>query len=341
MKPGEPTAFETLLGRVRRRILWKNRIERLLRCLAVACAAAVLAAAWGLWLQRPSLAVSGALMGLGLLAGAAWGGTVKVSMPSAATWADARLDLKDLLATAWTIHASPTATEAWGRSILALAESRSRQIDAKSILPAIGSAQSWSAVALGAALALSLGMIRETIAGGPIFKSDWILDATTSPAPSVPDVAETETTRSRPAGDTALNEESNRDAGATEPENQARAAAGDPGTDGHASGSQSGVAAGVSRTAVRIAAPSVTASDTANSPSVPNGVVAGGGDSSFHGTGEATRPGMAGQQNLAAAVAPWQTAAWPAAQASALQSIQQNQIDPAYQTLVRDYFQRR
>jgi hypothetical protein len=70
------------------------------------------------------------------------------------------------------------------------------------------------------------------------------------------------------------------------------------------------------------------------------GMIAGGG----MGRSGSQAPGMAQGESDAShsapAAPPWAASDWPAAQAAAGLSIRNNRIDPAYQDLVRDYFQR-
>jgi hypothetical protein len=144
--------------------------------------------------------------------------------------------------------------------------------------------------------------------------------------------------RDRPAGDGALNESADRNSLADAADSAAPG--GDRGDgNAHASGDQPNAGGGLAVTlAPRPRLEAIPLSAQGNPGQ--QGTAAGGGV----GTGAGQTPGIVGGEsdasNQPVSIPPWQTTAWPAAQAAAIQSIRNNQINPTYQDLVRDYFQR-
>jgi hypothetical protein len=329
--------LDRLVHRVRRRLIWKARLARMMRCQTAACAAAVVLSLILLGFGRPTVLAPAGVLAAGIVIGIVGAAGARVSPMAAAAWADQRAGLNDLLATAWAIRLAPGSDAAWNCAIVEMAESRARRIKAGELTVVMGGGRAWSALALGAALALTIGMISPSRNGA----------ANAASAARVTDGQSGETVwtsspvRDRPAGDAALNEPTNRTAsGDVAADDGADASRGDGrDRDSTASGNHSSAGRGLAVTSAAQARPDSLALSL-SSIAAAHGTIAGGAA----GIAPAPIPGMPDGESAALQHAPsappWRTGIWPAAQAAAGQSIQNNQIDPAYQDLVRDYFQR-
>jgi hypothetical protein len=335
-------SLDHVIGQVRRRLVWKLRLARLARCLAVACSAAVAASAVLLCLRRPSVIAPAALIALGLFVGAAWAAAVRVTHIAAAMWADGRFGLKDLLATAWSLQGSKAACEPWAPAVLAVADERSSRIPPADLRLPIGGRRMWSAIGLSAALAVTLGLIstRPDDAALPASIASAMGEHQQPTEAGAAASLNLDIPQLRPAGDSALNEISQRTGTADDSTAAADSAGNTPGASGNdlTTGTESGASAGLSRTPVSITPDNQTA--LGQGASAPNAPAASGGS----GEPAASTPGNAGNLAALARTAPfappWQSPQWPAARQSALQSIRNNTIDPASRDLVSDYFTR-
>jgi hypothetical protein len=283
--------LDHLIIRVRRRMRLKLQLARLARCLAVACAAAVAASAILLCLHRPTVLAPAALIIAGFIAGAAWAAAARVTLLSAAKWTDAKLGLKDLLATACSLRESKTPGNPWRVALLNIAHEKCRNIAPADLPLALGGERTWSAIALSAALAITLGLISlgphdatipAAIASATPRQSQSADQV--SPVASPPDVPQF-----RPAADSALNEDSQRptDGVPSASGTNTGSASGDQAND-QTNGTDSAVAAGLSRTSVHIAPENQTA--LGRGTPLPNAPAAGGGS----GVSPGTTPGSSG-----------------------------------------------
>jgi hypothetical protein len=316
-------------------MIWNNRLYRIGRVVGPACVVAVIFAVISIWLGRPSLSATGVILAGGALIGLTWAATANLTAMQSAAWIDARLNLQDLLATAWTVRNSD---QAWNQTIVAMAEARCRNVSPADAMPPMSGGRTWSAIALGAALAFSLGMI-EPMKGQNTSSTNSGLIASFN-SPSLPNRIGSQPEQSRPAGDVSLNEPSNRAGGPSAETSDEPSGKDGTTANGSTSGTQSGAASGLSRTPTRIQALQ-TRNDTNGSINASaHGTISGGGSGTAP-TGEysATASGT-GNQSPTTSIPPWQSNAWPAAQSAALQSLRSGAIDPAYQTIVRDYFSR-
>jgi hypothetical protein len=324
-------------------MLLKVRLARMARCMAMACAAAVLESAVLLALGRPSLTITAVVLGVGVVAAAAYAAAAAVSHVSAAMWADRRLGLKDLLVTAWSIQGLEAASKPWTQAVLGMAEERCRQIPPSQLKETLGGGRLWSAIGLSAALAVCVGAFSprpsdEGLAAGlPRVVAGHELPAQTASASEASPAVQ----QLRPAAEAPQDERSNR------PSGEASVGIGNPAgqsVQDHGgaptSGEQGGVAAGLSRTPVQVAAQNETALGKGMSRGGSNSPVARGGIGNSVGARPGNSGALAGAANSMTPAAPWQTDQWPADRRAALAAIQSGRVDPADQDLVRDYFQR-
>jgi hypothetical protein len=322
-------------------MIFNHQLERIAKCIGPACIAAVVIAAISLWVGKPSIVASIAIIAVGAGIGAIWAAKAKRPALCSATYVDDRLKLKDLLATAWALRNS---NNPWEQSIVAQAEAACRAIRSADALPPMTGGRVWSAIGLGTALAISLGMIApmtkqsSQVAGG--------FDTLATDSAIVPNVVASQMQQSRPAGDGSLNEISDRPSGDSPAADDEKTASSNSPANGSTSGNSSGTGAGIGHTTMPIQLTQTPQrSDGASihsSKGTPSGGTPSGGSgtaSSLSGTPAPVQFGTS-SPTTTTVTPPWQTPAWPAAQSSALQSVQSGSIDPAYQSIVRDYFNR-
>jgi hypothetical protein len=338
--------LERWVRRARRRLLWQRRLERMRLALAAGGAAGLVLSLLLLGLGRPSLIAAGAILVVAAAAGLVWAAGSGVSTEAAAQWADGRFHLRELLATAWALRAMPAADEPWRRTILALADARCRELEATGAAwpGLLCGRRAWSVVGLCIVAIFTI--------------SSWPA-AEPSPSPSVPAATAAAPTLAAPTSANAVHRPTLQqdrppggpvaDAGFNRPDNAAPAsadqsAAGQSGGASHRLGSggdQSSAATGggLSRTATpmnSMGRPRLTAGLT---PSAPGNQAAGGGlGTAPDGTSAQVGGRSSGQKQLSE-IPPWQSPQWPVDRQAAFQAIQAGQINPAYQDLVRDYFQ--
>jgi len=319
-------------------MLWIKRLDRIARCTGIACTLAVAIAAIEMLLGRQGLAglaETGVILTAGAVIGAVWAAGSDVPVLSCAMWIDQRMHLQDLLATAWTVRASE---QAWERSVVAMADARCRVISRADSMPPFSGGRTWSAIALGAALAVCFGMINPTTRRVGVAENPNDTARSFSPSPQEANSSVLES--SRPAGDAALNEPSNR-TGADFPTTAGQPSVkGDSSGDGATTGNHPGTAAGMSRSNTAISSNSAPVQTDGNSPTAARGTIAGGGTGNSSNSEHSKVLSGPSSSSPTAKAPPWQTAAWPAAQSAAMQSVQSGAIDPVYQSIVRDYFTR-
>jgi hypothetical protein len=326
-----------------RRLLWSRRIHRIEICLLMTSAIALTAAAILLILRQPSLLISTVILAAGCIVAIISAATIRLSALAAAIEMDRRLATKDLLATAISIRAGNSADQHWIQTILAVAEARCQ------LLPNVNisaSKRAWIAISLAMLLVISLGLwISNPISAGRISleaNQDHNPFSTTAfPRNQEPPSHLTSAAAppmNRPAGSANIDEASRRTgpSDSAEPGGRSTESAGrDHGASGHSPGAGGGLA----QTPTQINPPTQPPLNPASANPTTTGAIAGGGAN-----GDAFSPGLAahGLSDSAPAppVPPWQTPAWPAAQSAANASVDNGQIDPAYQDLVRDYFHR-
>jgi hypothetical protein len=299
---------------VRRRILWKYRLKRIRAGVAAACCAwIVLWIGWGPGMIGPAV-----VLGIGLFTGFAGALAVRVSALDAAAWADARWQLKDLLATAVSLASD----DPWAASVKRMADDRCAELRGSPIAMKFLGTRANGLVLLAIALVLTLDLFpgvstqswqRASAAAAAQGINSQPRDNSNVPPPAAID---------RPAADGAIDEPSQRNGEIASP--------------AELPGSGSGLARTPAQNADQ---PPISVAASPGSSS-SQGVLAGGGNA----TASAGRPGdvtgIAADPNHAVPAPSWQTQSWPAADAETGQTIRNNQIDPAYQDLVTDYFQR-
>ena len=141
-------------GALRRRMTLLRLIERV--GVAVAISAAVALPLIGLIAWRGAGAMLPTLLclGLGVLAGIAWGVSSAPSMLEAALEADRQLQWADLLASALFLRAAPS--DQWRRAVLVDADRRCSGLSPSTVLLRRLTPQAWSGIALSITLVLAL-----------------------------------------------------------------------------------------------------------------------------------------------------------------------------------------
>jgi hypothetical protein len=320
----------------RRRIAWTKRFQKMEICLIAGCAAALIVATCLLWMSRPSLIASGAVLVAGLLYGLIRAAAVRVSPLAAASKADERFQLKDLLVTAWSIRSWPD--DPCRRAVLAVAEARCRELSSSALGSPLVNKRGWSVIALAAALVVALGLFSPQPKAYSIAQTLAAVEGQESLSQSPP-TADIEIQRARPPGQAPTDEQSQRQIGSdvSTPDGTPGGAA--DGKNGRsATGDHSAAAAGLGRTSTSTL-PMNDLPLAAASHTDQDGHIAGGADGASSGSGAGASWGQTGQSRLVPTVPPWQTSTWPSAQAAAFAALANDRVDPACQDLVRDYFQ--
>jgi hypothetical protein len=321
--------LNSFVSSVRQQLLWKSRLNLLQISTAVGCAAAIL---WSILLilqGRPVLPAC-ALVVIGLVIGIVLAAFIHVSPFQAAMDADRRYGLADLLASAWSVREKTPVSEA----LIAMADARCKELNPAKMGSIISRPRAWAVTSLAAALVIALAFFPAKGASSVAVNKPGDFFAPESSSGSNPEI-----TQLRPNGAGSTDEPSNRATGDL-PSSEAVPGGHAIGNEGLASssGNDSASAGGVGRTSVSISKSDLTPANGGNS--LADGITASGGDLS-DGKGQ---PGDSGAYSGNGAlhhplVAAWQSNRWPTAQAAAIQSIQNGRIDPAYQDIVREYFQ--
>jgi hypothetical protein len=333
--------FCRFIERARRRLVWLGGARRVERCLLGGCAAAVAVGLVMLAVGRAGMTVSLGCVLAGLLAGLVWGGQLRISPLAAAIVADRRFNLCDLLATAWQIEEQSKGEVGWRRAVVAIADARCRELDGRLIVAATNRGRQWSMIGLALAMSVAIGLwpvkseqMRSAIAANPATEDgdggvqDAVVSYSATPA------------QLRPAGGEALDEPSNRmgDTESSNADDGEEGGAGEAGSERATGGVTSAVGAGLAVTSAHTGAMISLPLNVSSDQNAKSGVAAGGASGSVLGGAGDVSGAHSASATVAQQAAPWQSANWPAAQSAALQSVQSSRIEPAYQDLVRDYF---
>jgi hypothetical protein len=233
----------------------------------------------------------------------------------------------------------------WRGAILAGAEARCRELDYRSIAPLFPGARQLGFISVFLVLAGAIGLWPVRSAQSPPAIAAIIADRDEA-VPNETHVSG-DAVQIRPAGGAAIDEPSDRRGDVSPPP---------PSKSETGSAAKSGVAraavavstnnpasgAGLAETSAHDAPIAPLPLQSSSAHGDRTGSPAAGAAPS--GSNANAQPALAGNTSASstpvAPAAPWQSPNWPAAQAAALQSVQSARIDPAYQDLVRDYFQR-
>jgi hypothetical protein len=256
------------------------------------------------------------ILGSGAAVGFAAALAVSITPLAAAAWADDRLHLKDLLATAAT--ANPSADPAWTDAVRQMADRRCADFRAPSLGMKLIRTRANAVIVCALALAITVNSFpnqKKSIAQAA--NESAVSDQIASTPP--PEAVAAPSATDRPASANPLDEPSERTG-------ESASALPSPG-----SGS------GLARTPSQDSEPEPIQGIP---PPTDPGTVAGGGiGTSTHGL-PGDPAGLAGTPHPSLTAAPLRSLTGPLSPSPPDQPIRNDQIDPTYQDLVRDYFQR-
>jgi len=272
---------------------------------------------------------------IGFVAGIIWSFARRIPRLVAALEADRQFELNDLFSTASSFG---SATEdAWPRCVVALADQKARELSERKITVGYLSARSWTLVALGMVLAVTLALFSSARQRDMASSLDRTVGQQRNPA-----LTSATGQRIRPPGQSPADADGQRSFSGDFPIPPAAVSNGVSNTGaGSRSESQAkGDGAGLATTPAKVQSHGEEPSPNRSSEiSGTSAQVAGGvGPNGSGNPGPSQADGIVSQSGGSNA-APWQSTQWPAEQTRSLQAIQTHKIDPAYADLVRDYFQ--
>ena len=321
------------------------------------CAAALMLVPVLLWRGHDAWGVAGAALAVGTLAGAAWGFVRRPTPMAAAAEADRQLGTADLLASAWAMRAAAiddeTKTDAWRRTVLALAAARCSTLSPSAVLLRRLGGRAWGGIALAVALVATLA----SFSSGPLRADDTsrqLADRRTTP-PGSPDaarpiiqLASNGTSRQRRVEQNPGDERDRDRATADATDDHAAADPAEPGRPAEQSHqtAAAGTGDGSGRTkpdAIDAERRDPTPTDGSRIPR-PNA-----GDKGAGGTGRAARDAGPGDDEAGGSLAgdeaspgapPWAHRSWDSAAEAAGEAIRAGRVADEYHDLVRGYFER-
>jgi len=311
-----------------------------------------------LWANKPALPlVSGTLCfgaGLGLL----WGIFRRPTRLNSAMQADQQLGLKDLLLTALSLES--TDPEPWAAAVLTITNARCEQLKPRSVLLSRISARAWGGIGLSAAGALTLALF---FGSPPDSRAATMRSGASTPATNLPaaqaDDADRPLISMAPAGPSAAPEHDDPDGrsiGHSTPpglgeRNQSPSQQDANSSSSAKSTASPGTGSGSSQTNKQ--SPAATpphSQDSAREPGPEHSGAAmktseasgGSGQPDGRQTPGASHPGgtVSNPSHGPRLIPPWKTDAWPADVQRAHSALDAGQVPPAYQEMVRRYFDR-
>ena len=345
--------FRAFVRSVHRRLVVVRAAERTGLGMLAGCVAAGALLPLLYWGAQPAVVPAMFLLGLGTVAGAAWGVVSRPSMLSAAMEADRQLGLADLLGTATACHPHAGAHDPWQRTVLAVADDRCRQLTASQVLLNRFGARAWGGIGLATALVLTLAAlssqptnVRATPerAGNPAISPVAPRQPESQRAHSAVVGTARPISRARPDGST---ESGSRDQTGPPAAPVQTADKANPSSAAQSSaGGDEGLGGGAGRARQpQPSTPAPTASDAASPDAATGQPVGGSGRASAAlpssrtsadagGTTSAASPGPSDR------VPPWQSESWPSDRRAAADAVDAGRVPDAYRDLVRDYFDR-
>jgi hypothetical protein len=345
---------ETLNAPVANRLIvavWRRMVVvRIAESIGVAC---VIASALGMalmpvfWMREQSgMPLAGAMLGLGIVCGAIWGFNLRPTRLDAAGEADRQLKLDDLLGTVLLMQRgrNDLTTPQWRQALGAMADNRCRGLRASSVIAGKFGLRAWGGIGVSAGLLLTIGMLTSGSASLQAATDGGRNIAGGNAKRSVPSgqfaSASDQTSGGRPAGENAIDENSDRSFVRSQPDSSQ--------TSGRANANGEAGAAGASGTgggSARTSADSGRATNLAQNAGHSNAqrgaeAAAGNGSADTNATASGSSNGnvMPGTNHPNAA-APWQSTQWPADKAAADSAVRAGHVPDVEADLVRDYFQ--
>jgi len=334
------TDFEHFLHRARRHWTAWTVAEHTGLGLLGGCCCVLLLIPILLWRGEPGQTVAAVFPSLGAAAGAIFGFRRRPALRAVAQLADDRFNTADLLATALALRGS---SEPWHINIQKMADACAIGLSPARLTPHRLGTRAWSGIVLALVAVMTLGLLSITT---PLNRAQ----ADTSPA-ALQAWRDWENNQAHPLeslqhevaaarearAETTPDSQSIHDADSASPEGASiEKPAGSP-REGQVG---TGIGQGSARTDTAHADMPNARADSSQGDLAPKGAMPKGGQGGevrVSADGEAT-PGQVSPEQGAVA-APWSGSNWPAAQAAALNAIQDGRVPDAYRSIVRDYFQ--
>jgi hypothetical protein len=325
--------------RVRWRLIAVGAAERAGIGIGVASVVACVFACVALVRERDAVGLVLPIVVSGAVVGLCWGLARRATSFDAAAAADERLKLSDLLATA---HAALRGhDDEWGRTVVALADARCRELSpADVVVPRFGG-RAWGGIGLAAALSVTLGLLsavpRDT-------RALAAADATASRESVAAAAAEDGPLVNRP-------DSRGRENAADSSDGSRAGGAGDAGSDS----AQATADASAGRFGAGASDGTESSQTDRSEGAVPRGnsndaraeergdAVAGGGSTSVPGGrspgSRASVGASAGSGSSTLQTPPWKSgASWDAARDAAHAAVRDGRVPDAYRDVVREYF---
>jgi len=300
---------------------------------------------------RPSVGPALLAMGGGAIVGLTWGAWRRPSSLRSAIRADQQLGTEDLLSTAVALSATDT-VDAWANAVLVMAERRTQQLSASSVVLRRLGSRAWGLIGISAAIAVTVAVLAGTAAssatGGKESDDKPAQKQQPSPLsrplvaliPESPLVPSTADPRRDSAQDAA--DRTSETPGKTHPASRPAAAGDSDRTT--VQNAADGTGPGSSKTAApqSAAVPNAGNPDQGSGPQTPATAVArsagGAGAADLDALPVAGKGGATGAESGGQPVPPWQSAGWADDVAEANRRLNTGKVPAAYRDLVRNYF---
>lgn len=353
--------FQRFVNGVHRRYVACRLIERTGLGLLGGSVAGLVLLPLAIWADKPALPLVCLALGCGAGIGMLWGIFRRPSRLDSAIQADRQLGLNDLLGTALSIESSQqlqrVAGHAWTAAVLAIADDQCGRFTPRSILLSRVSARTWSMIGLSAAgvlvVALFFGAAADSRAAPNRAET---FNSTTTPAISSDEIDRpliAMTPAALPAA-AEHDDPDNRSLGQSTPQRPGERIPQPTAPDAESSRANESAAPGTGSGSSQ-----THKEPTAATPELPReyphepvpdrsgttvtAATASGDAGQPDGTGTVRKinsGGVTGNASQAHLTPPWKTNAWPADVRRARSAIDAGQVPPAYQEMVRRYFER-
>jgi hypothetical protein len=358
--PSRAASFDHFVNAVHRRFVTWRMLERTGLGLLGGSVSGLALLPLALWTGLATLPFVCATLSIGAALGMLWGALRRPTRLESAMQADRQLDLKDLLGTAWLLKSADSGP--WAAAVVSTANARCATLTPRSVLLNRLGARAWAGIGLSAAAAIAPAMFfgLATDSRADATGSGAAIPATTTPtsveltdrpliamAPAAPTAAaEHDDPDGNSAGTSTAAQPGDRQQPAPVPDADVSPAndSASPGTGGGSS---------QTRKPTTVAVPPRAADGTHErdtgrplTGAANNEHPAGGsGDASDVAqlSGMASAGGTVGNAPRAwepRLTPPWKSDAWPADVKRAHAAIESGQVPPAYQEMVRQYFDR-
>ena len=338
--------FEGFVRAVHRRMVVLRALERVGICVLIACFVLLVLMPILIWHGQGTLELVGAALGVGALAGLAWGIASRPTRLAAAVEADRQLRWADLLSTALTLRRGGNDDE-FSRSILAIVEARSRQASPSAVVLKRIGARGWGGIGLALALVAGLSLMggaeknrSEARAAGPRTWQEIEAARQEQEQNSARSRGSLDLRRIKPGAGSDDQDPLN---SAVPDSQRATGSAAEKGANDGAGGAQEGTGAGAGKSASKENTAAAVPPKAGGSPDQTNGTTTGGGGGRAADGGASDGGGggaSAGAASSRKAAPVWQSQSWASDREAARTAIVTGRVPDAYRDLVRDYFER-